>query len=220
MSSSSSRSTIAPVRSKGTVRRKQPIAEPRFSFSASNAVITCSAVTPISPTSKRIASQQALWPRLLNVVPDQGSCHLHREISDFIEDRIVIAWHSSLVMPHESILCGLTLRGLKAQSGFGAALTSFTTGNRELRPSQGLKQLPNTVCRRGGQPRLEAASVPRFATHVHRSVMVTNDFVHSCEAQSSSRQASREERLKQSSRHTFVEAVPGIADRQAHIAAR
>ena len=76
------------------------------------------------------------------------------------------------------------------------------------------------VCHRRGQPRLEAASVSRIATYVHRSIMVTNDFAHRCEAQSSSCQAGREERLKHSSRHTFVEAAPGVDDSQAHVAAR
>jgi hypothetical protein len=45
------------MRSKGTVRSRQPIAAPRFSLSASNAVITCSAVIPISPPSKRSMKQ-------------------------------------------------------------------------------------------------------------------------------------------------------------------
>ena len=40
------------------------------------------------------------------------------------------------------------------------------------------------ACRRRGQPCLEAASVFRFAAHVHSALMVANYFEHSCEAKS------------------------------------
>jgi K+ potassium transporter len=39
--------------------------------------------------------QQALWPRFLNIVPDQGPCHLYDESSHLIEERIIIS-----IVPH------------------------------------------------------------------------------------------------------------------------
>src|SRR5205814_10315389 len=73
---------------------------------------------------------------------------------------------------------------------------------------------------RSRQPGLEAASMPRLALHVHRSVMVMNDLVRSREAEPGSRQAGREERLEQSSRHALVEPASAVDDSQAHVAAR
>src|SRR5262249_36878343 len=67
---------------------------------------------------------------------------------------------------------------------------------------------------------LETASIPRFALYVHRSVMVTNDLVHSREAESGSPQAGRVERLEQSSCYDFVEPVPAVDNSQTHVTAR
>src|SRR6516164_10345823 len=77
-------------------------------------------------------------------------------------------------------------------------------------------------CRRSGdvsqgrQPRLEAAAVSGFALHVHRTVMVTNDFVHGRKAKPGSGLACREERLKQSLCYTFVETASRVGNRKTH----
>jgi hypothetical protein len=142
MSSSVSRSIIAPVRSKGIVRSKQPIAAPRFSFSASNAEITCSAVTPISPTSKR--SMKQLPPNKRFGQDSLRSCQI-KGLATFLLRAVTSlrsgssslgmrAWLSLIVNPPWSSLARV-VPSLKAQSAFGEIQTqpeNISTGSRSL----------------------------------------------------------------------------------------